>query len=120
MIGVSSQRKLQFRRGIRPGSFLPMLKELNMPDQPVTTPASEFQLEVAITILKNGVPWTRQTTQSMQMDQSNAVIAQHVVVESVRQPLFKMGIAAAVDKDEKFMEKYAAIQAVVTSKPPVV
>lgn len=89
MIGVSSQRKLQFRRGIRPGSFLPMLKELNMPDQPVTTPASEFQLEVAITILKNGVPWTRQTTQSMQMDQSNAVIAQHVVVESVRQPLFK-------------------------------
>ena len=71
-----------------------------------TTPADEFQLKVAVTLYKNGKPWTRQMTKSMQMDQSNAVIGQHLVLKAVEAPLLKMGIASAMAKDEEFLKKY--------------
>lgn len=77
-----------------------------MPDEVVTTPADEFHLEVSVTIYKNGQPWTRQMTESMQMDQSNAVIGQHLVVKAVEVPLMKMGIASAMAKDVGFLDKY--------------
>ena len=87
-----------------------------------TTPAAdEFEMEVSVTIRKNGRAWTRQATESFQMDQTNAVIAQHVIIDAVRDPLFKMGIASATVKDEAFGQKYRDILAVVTAKPaPVI
>jgi len=79
----------------------------------VTQPADSFELEIGVRIMKNGKPWTRQLTESTSMDQTNAVIAQHVVVEAVKGVLFKMGAASAAAKDPEFAAKYAAIKALL-------
>jgi hypothetical protein len=95
-----------------------MLKGNAMTDA-TNTPAvaDEFHLEVAVTLYKNGRPWTRQMTESMQMDQTNAVIGQHLVLQAVEPPLLKMGIASATAKDKEFMAKYSQAMAIVAAAP---
>ena len=89
-----------------------------MDDVTQTTQApDEFHLEVAVTLYKNGRPWTRQMTESMQMDQTNAVIGQHLVLQAVEPPLLKMGIASAQAKDKEFLAKYSQAMAIVAAAP---
>ncbi len=78
-------------------------------------PADVFEVEASVRILKNGKPWTRQLTESMQMDQTNAVICQHVLVESIKAPLLKMGIASASVKDPEFEKRYGEIMALLAA-----
>ncbi len=75
--------------------------------------ADDFAMHVTIGFTRNGKPWTSASTESFSMDQTNAVIAQHVVISAVKDMLFKMGAASAAAKDPEFAAKYAAIKALL-------
>lgn len=79
------------------------------------SPADVFDMEVEIRFRRNGQPWTATGTESFTMDQTNAVIAQHVVLTAVKDVLFKMGAASAAAKDPEFATKYAAIKALLAA-----